>query len=57
MITTSGLQSNDHLTLYHISMTFKKKKAFENIVDKGENAGNKHFSFFPKGSLTFQMGI
>ena len=26
-----------------------RKKPFENIVGKGENAGNQHFSFFHKG--------
>ena len=25
-----------------------KKKPFENIVGKGENAGNQHFLFFPQ---------
>ena len=38
------------LTLYHTIHTFnhpekKKKKPFENIVGKAENAGNQHFSF------------
>ena len=32
------------LTLYHtIPSTPPKKTAFENIVGKGENAGNQHF--------------
>ena len=30
-----------------VSMT-QKKKAFENNVVKGDNAGNKHFVLFPK---------
>ena len=33
-----------HLTLYHTISTFndpEKKKSFENIVGKGENAGNQ----------------
>ena len=36
------------LTLYHRISTFKnqEKKAFENIVGKGENAGNQHFLLF-----------
>ena len=28
-------------------LTTLEKKAFENIVGKGENAGNQHFLFFP----------
>ena len=28
-------------------LTNLKKKAFENIVGKGENAGNQHFLLFP----------
>ena len=27
------------------------QKAFENIVGKGENAGNQHFIFFPQSFL------
>ena len=35
------------LTLYHTIPPLKtlKKKPFENIVGKGENAGNQHYSF------------
>ena len=28
-----------------------RKKPFENIVGKGENAGNQHFLLFPQGFL------
>ena len=28
-----------------------KKKAFKNIVRKGENAGNQHFLLFPQSFL------
>ena len=38
--------SQDHITLYtqsQISITLREK-AFENIVGKGENIGNQHFS-------------
>ena len=37
------------LTLYHTMTNFDapEKKPFENIVGKGENAGNQHFSTFP----------
>ena len=30
------------------------KKAFENIVGKGENAGNRHFLLFPQWFLLYQ---
>ena len=30
-----------------------KKVAFENILGKGENAGNQHFLLFPKCFLPF----
>ena len=36
----------DVLTLYYTILTLKKK-ALENIVGKGENAGNEHFLLFP----------
>ena len=40
------------LTLYHTILSFNK--ALENIVGKGENAGNKHFVIFPaKTTFTF----
>ena len=35
----------DWLTLYHTIPTTLTKRPFENIVGKGENAGNQHFSF------------
>ena len=31
-----------------------KKKAFENIVGKGENADNQHFLLFPQCFLRYQ---
>ena len=36
--------------LYQATMTFKhpKKRASENIMGKGENAGNQHFLLFPQ---------
>ena len=37
------------VTLYHKIL---KKKPFENIVGKGENAGNQHFLLFPQCFLT-----
>ena len=43
------------LTLNHTIPTFndlEKKKVFENIVGKGENAGYQHFLFFPQCFLS-----
>ena len=42
------------LTLYHTIPTFNdpEKEGFENIVGKGENAGNQHFLQFPQCLLT-----
>ena len=34
-----------------------KKRAFENIVGKGENAGNQHFLLFPQCFLPYQIQI
>ena len=34
-----------------------KQRAFENIVGKGENAGNQHFLLLPQCFLTFQNQI
>ena len=34
--------------------TLTKKKPLENIVGKGENAGNQHFLLFPQCFLCFQ---
>ena len=45
------------LTLYHTTPTFndpEKKEAFENIVGKGEKAGNQHFLLFPQCFLPSQ---
>ena len=38
------------LTLYHIILNFNdpEKEAFQNIVRKGENAGNQHFLLLPQ---------
>ena len=41
------------LTLYHTIPTLKKKP-LENIVGKGENAGNQHSLFIPQGFLPSQ---
>ena len=44
------LSFGKELTLYQTILTFKdpKRRAFENIVGKGENAGYQHFLFFPQ---------
>ena len=45
------------LYLYHTIPTFNTsvKKPFENIVGKGENAGNQHFLLFPQCFLPFLL--
>ena len=47
------------LTLYNTipTLTTPRKKAFENIVGKGENAGNQHFLLFPQCFLPFLKQI
>ena len=47
------------LTLYHKIPIFNnlKKKPLENIVGKGENAGNQHFHLFPQCFLLFPKQI
>ena len=47
------------LTLYHTTLKFNdpKKMAFENIVGKGENAGNQHFLLFRQCFLPFAKQI
>ena len=42
--------SSHNLNLYHTILTLIKD-SFENIVGKGENAGNQHFPLFPHGFL------
>ena len=45
------------LTLYHTITTFNDPEIgdfFENIVGKGENAGNQHFLLFPQCFLPIQ---
>ena len=34
-------------------LNFKASKTFENIVEKGENAGTQHFLIFPQCFLSF----
>ena len=49
----------DVLTHFHTIPTLNTsgKKAFENIVGKGENAGNQHFLLFPQCFLFFPTKI
>ena len=44
------------LTIYHTISTLMtlRKKSFENIERKGENAGNQHFLLFPQYFLKYQ---
>ena len=44
----------DLLTLYHTMPAFDGNWPFENIVEKGENAGNHHFLLFPKCFVHYQ---
>ena len=44
------------LTLFHTTPTLKKK-ALENIVGKGENAGNQHFLLLPPCFLPLSKQI
>ena len=44
------------LNLYH-TVTTLRKRPFENILGKGENAGNQHFLLFPKCFLPFPIQI
>ena len=53
------LSSAISFTLYHTILTSKDpwKKLSENIVGKGENAGNQHFLLFPQSFLSFPRQI
>ena len=53
------MQNFGHLTLYHTIPTFNdpKKKPFENIEGKEENAGNQHFLLFPQCFLSYPKQI
>ena len=44
-------------TLQSPLLTPLEKKAFENIVEKGENAGDQHFLLFPQCFLPFPTPI
>ena len=51
----------DHNILYQTTLDFKdidkKKKPFENIVGKGENAGKQHFHLFQQCFLPYQRPV
>ena len=51
--------SGKELTHYHTMTTFDEswEKSFENIVGKGENAGNQYFLFFPSYFLSPERQI
>ena len=40
--------------LFGKGLTTPREKPFENIVGKGENAGNQHFLLFPPCFLSYQ---
>ena len=48
------LQGPELLTTQSRLLTTLGRKAFENNVGKGENAGNQHFLLFPQCFLPFQ---
>ena len=45
------------LNIYHTITTLEEKKPFENIVGKGENAGNQHFVLPPQCSLLYERHL
>ena len=58
---TTGYEETSKLTVSFNSwphnpdfLTTLRKKTFENIVGKGENAGNQHFLLFPQCFLPIQ---
>ena len=46
-----------HFTKQSRLLTTQRKQSFENIVEKGENAGNQHFLFFPQCFLLYLKQI
>ena len=56
VLKTTCIKRPPALTLYHTIPTFVIE-AFENIVGKGENAGNQHFLLFPQCFLPFLKQI
>ena len=52
-----GFSSVKLLTTQSRLLTTLRKKPFENIVGKGENAGNKHFLLFPQCFISFSKQI
>ena len=46
------MRQNEYL--WSKGLTNLKKEAFENIVEKGENAANQHFLLFPQCFLPYQ---
>ena len=59
IILRSKSRTSDPLILYHTITTFNDPVfgAFENIVGKGENAGNQHCLLFPQCFLPFSKQI
>ena len=54
---TKGISNTQLFTTQSQLLTTLREKAFENIVEKGENAGNQHFLLFPQCFLPFSKQI
>ena len=52
-----GYSALQDFTMQSQVLTSLKKKAFENILRKGENAGCQHFLLFPQGFLSSQRKV
>ena len=61
ILCISCILSQNLLALYHTITTFNDptlyKEPFENIIGKGENAGDQHFLLFPQRFLSFPKQI
>ena len=51
------LQTRENQGLFGKGLMILKQRAFENIVGKGENAGNQHFLLIPQCFLPFSNQI
>ena len=51
------VQSKPFTTQSHLYCPCKTKKTLENILGKGENAGNQHFLLFPQRFLSYLTEI
>ena len=53
LLKAGFMHSVNTLTTQSQLLTTLRKEAFENILEKGENAGHQHFLLFPKCLLPF----